>query len=400
MRSLTALLLLFIFSLQASAQPEFLNVNTLTDWEEVVQVAKVHRRLIYVYYTANDCETCSDMERNSFKNNELTDYFNDNYINVKLVSGTSFARQFAQAFQIGNVPSSLWLMDNEFVWKMEVGLLKSSELLQKAKEVGQLTKAYPTLLPYALNDGDTLRIDQWSALFNIAGYNQLSYERQLISSFKRNLKLDSLTNEAYWPFVMTYVSNLSDPIFQYIRIDWQTALGEDFLWMDYYDNLYDFNMNIAIQTEDSVLVETIQHQLLTTYVSDSTESETEKDLRVLFLWQDYFGSLGKLDTYVTTTDEMLEYIKPDANQLVEIITQLTKRTRSISHLDKAITWLDDAIAREPEVDLYIMKADIQLILYRRRDALETIEEGMELPMTEHQRDLLNYLQFTAQNGNY
>ncbi|NVK28188.1 MAG: hypothetical protein HWE14_09090 [Flavobacteriia bacterium] len=388
------LTLAILFAFVGQAKPDFIYVTSLSQWEEVLALSEANRKMIYVYYTSSDgCEPCDFMENSTLGRDIVEDYLNENYISVYIREGTSFARSFAAGFDIGSVPSSLWMTGTEFVWKMEAGVMEHPKFLQSCEKVGLLTRNYASLMPYALRGGDTLSVETWFDLFYIAGANQQQYENRLVSSFRNSLNLDSLKSERYWPYIMTYVSDLTSPLFQYIKTDWKETLGEDFPWQKYYDRLYNFNLEIAISTMDSSLAENIELQLLPTFPRDSTDPDNLLAFNKLLLWQDYYLGLNDFENYVRITDELITEVQPDDAQMVEIIKTHTSLSRSDYALDKAIEWINEAIKRKASAQLYIMKADVLIVRNKETEALQALGDAKEHSPTVEEEELIDLLRY-------
>ncbi|KAB2814399.1 hypothetical protein [Phaeocystidibacter luteus] len=386
------LTLAILFSFAGTAKPDFIYVTSLTQWEEVLALAEANRKMIYVYYTSSDdCEPCDFMESSTLGRDVVEDYLNENYLSIYIREGTSFARSFAAGFDIGSVPSSLWMTGSEFVWKMEAGVMEHEKFMRACDKVGFLTQNYGSIMPYAMRGGDTLSVEEWFDLFYIAGANQPQYETRLVSAFRNSLNLDSLKSDRYWPYIMTYVSDLTSPLYQYIKIDWEQTLGEEFPWQAYYDRLYNFNLEIAVSTMDSSMVENMELQLLPTVVRDSADPENLLAYNKLLLWQDYYLGLNDFENYIRVTDEQIIKLEPTDEQMVEIIRTHTSLSRSDYSLDKATEWLNACIKMKPSVQLYIMKADVLIVRNKRTEALQTLGDAQEMSPTEEEQELIDLL---------
>lgn len=388
-------LLLSCLSIFSYADPDFIYVDNILDWENVLSLAEENRKLVYVYYSTEDCEPCEFMENSTFDYDEVEEYLNKNYISVYIERGTSFARRFADGFQIQSVPSSLWMTGGEFVWRLEAGAIDNAEIIDASKRVGELTRSFPTLLPAALNGADSLSIKDWIDLLYIAGVNNQQYEAALVTSFKNTLHLDSLHSEAYWTFVQTYVSDLTSPLYQYIKIDWKQTLGEEFPWEDYYNQLYEFNLSLAISTADSGLVENMEYHLLPTLEIDSTAPANTLKLRELNLWQDYYLGMQDFQQYLETTSILIDEVQPTSDQMVGIIKELTSVSRSKYALDQGLKWINSAIEREATAQLHIIKADLLIVQGREIDALRVLGDAENLNPNEDEQELINFLKYVA-----
>lgn len=399
MKRLLLLFFALLSSLSNQASPDFIYVSTLSEWETVLSIAESKQRLIYVFYTADDCQPCESMLNTTLNEDRVEEHINHNFIGVSIKQGSSFARRFAEGFQIYSVPSSLWMTGQEFVWHMETGAIESDDLLRASQRTFELTRIYPEILPEALNGSTELSVKNWMDLLYIAGANRLEHEGNLVANFKENLHIDSLKSEDYWNFIRTYVSDLTSPLYQYIKLDWKQTLGSDFPWEDYYYELYDFNLRLAIRSGDSMLVENMEYHLLPTLGVDTAAPSNEMQMRKLNLWQEFYLGMENFTGYVEVTTALLKEVKPNSTQMASIIKELTSYSRSNYALDAGLGWIDEAIQRNPEVTLYIIKADVLLVRGKPTDAIQVLgdAERLDTTPTEEEQEMIDFLKYVAVN---
>lgn len=377
----------------STAQPDFLEVNNLTQWEEVLNISKSSKKLIYVYLTADDCEACDIMMATGLSNPTVTSRLAGHYIPVRINGKTPFGQRFIYGFDIRGLPASIWMTGGEFVWALEEGAMDDAQLIEAMDAAGTLTRNYPEWINEGLSLRPSLTTEQWFQLFFVTTVNQSPYSSTLISSFKRSLSTDSLKNPAYWDFIQTYLTDLRSPLLQYIVIAPDTTLGPEFPWDTYYSDLYSHNLDRAIKQKDSTLADIIAIHLIPSAPRDSTASEDFEDWLTLALWQEYFLGTDDFEAYFAITDDYMTKLAPTSDEIVREVRTLFQYSVNEKALKTADRWVSEGLEREETVELYIIHADVNVLLGDHSEALTAINNANVLSPSPEQQSKLDYLEY-------
>jgi thiol:disulfide interchange protein len=102
--SLTLLLLgLFHFSYN-----QVVFDNSSTSWIEVLQKAKQHNKPVFVDVYTEWCGPCKLMDKNIFTQKDVGDFYNQNFISIKLDAEKSYGIGFAKSNGINAYPTYLY----------------------------------------------------------------------------------------------------------------------------------------------------------------------------------------------------------------------------------------------------------------------------------------------------
>ncbi|MEL6672955.1 MAG: thioredoxin fold domain-containing protein [Bacteroidota bacterium] len=124
--SFSMLLMLSSFGIQAAGISFFKG-----NWAEVLQTAKVERKLIFVDAYTVWCGPCKAMNRNTFPNDKVGTFFNKNFVNYKLDMEKGEGLEFARKYQVAAYPTLLFINpDGEVVHKI-LGYQAPNELLRE-----------------------------------------------------------------------------------------------------------------------------------------------------------------------------------------------------------------------------------------------------------------------------
>ena len=120
-----------------------------TPWKDVMSKAKEEGKAMFVDSYATWCGPCKRMSKNVFTKSEVGDFFNENFINLKLDMEKEDGVSFGHKYPVSAYPTLYFLAgDGEIIHKEKGGksvekLLKLGELvLRKYDTSGQYVEAY------------------------------------------------------------------------------------------------------------------------------------------------------------------------------------------------------------------------------------------------------------------
>ena len=90
---LVPLLLCFIFS--AEAEIDFIN----NDMKKAIRLAEEENKLIFIDIYTDWCSPCKIMEKHVFSDNEVSNYFNLTFINLKINAEKGIGKQINEKIQ-------------------------------------------------------------------------------------------------------------------------------------------------------------------------------------------------------------------------------------------------------------------------------------------------------------
>lgn len=239
MKKLIILSLVAIFSLNLSAQGIFFETNE--DLNVALEKAKSENKLVFIDAFAEWCGPCKVMARDIFPLPEVGEFFNDNFVNLKLDMEKPNNIYVAKKYEVRAYPTYLFLnADGELIHK-GLGSMPADKFIEVAKTATDSENNYSALLkkidngdrsyktvekfisqnPYgervdelineyfsALSDEQALTEDNWN-LFNdyandyeSATFKRFIENRALISNYigtdKVNGKIANVMSQVYY----------------------------------------------------------------------------------------------------------------------------------------------------------------------------------------------------------
>lgn len=104
-------------------------------WEKALKESKSSGKPIFLNFHATWCAPCKLMKYRTFTNNELANYLNSNYINLRLDGEEGEGKALMEAFGLRAYPSTLFFgPEGNLIWGKS-GYLGPNELLAVAREI-------------------------------------------------------------------------------------------------------------------------------------------------------------------------------------------------------------------------------------------------------------------------
>lgn len=104
-------------------------------WEAALLESKSSGKPIFLNFHAIWCAPCKMMKFRTFANNELAEYLNTNFINLRLDGEEGEGEALMDAFGLRAYPSTLFFgPEGNLIWGKS-GYLGPNELLKVAKEI-------------------------------------------------------------------------------------------------------------------------------------------------------------------------------------------------------------------------------------------------------------------------
>jgi thiol-disulfide isomerase/thioredoxin len=137
MRLLLLLLLATVGTHEISASISFRNIEV----DKAIELAAKQNKFVFIDTYATWCKPCKQMDQ-VFTDLELSDFFNANFINVKVDMDTRYGKSLGQTYDVVWLPT-LIILDSDGSVKNKVDkIVDASELLRLAKEAVRPGQVY------------------------------------------------------------------------------------------------------------------------------------------------------------------------------------------------------------------------------------------------------------------
>jgi thiol-disulfide isomerase/thioredoxin len=104
-------------------------------WEEAKEKASEEEKLIFVDAFAKWCGPCKRMAKNVFTNPSVGEFFNANFISMKIDMEEGMGLSFGRDYPVSAYPTLFFMDEDGEVLKKQVGAMQAKELIQLAQMI-------------------------------------------------------------------------------------------------------------------------------------------------------------------------------------------------------------------------------------------------------------------------
>lgn len=108
---------------------QFKNANL----KAALKAAQEQKKIVFVDVYASWCGPCKMLDRQTFSNKKVGEYFNNKFISVKINGETSEGREIMSEYQLRSYPTLLFLDEKGNVISKNTGFHSAKELLELGK---------------------------------------------------------------------------------------------------------------------------------------------------------------------------------------------------------------------------------------------------------------------------
>ncbi|MEL6135674.1 MAG: thioredoxin family protein, partial [Bacteroidota bacterium] len=237
-------------------------------WEDAKAIAKAEQKLIFVDAYAVWCGPCKMMDRNTFSQEEVSSYFNDHFINLKLDVEKGEGVAFADEYKVTGMPTLFFLNYKGEIVRRVMGYRGPKELLREARKANKpINNKDKYALAYEAGSNNP------DILFNHAMNLAKSKEdyREAAGKYFATQEEKALINEARnWEAIQALTFDIESREFQLV-LDKQKKFNKNYGKMVVSDFIYSVLKTNTLQAALTQRMD--QYQLAVTTAQDHIDDE-------------------------------------------------------------------------------------------------------------------------------
>lgn len=210
-RLITPLIFLILLATSAAAQHRKLLFQKISLQEARVKAAQEHK-LLFLDVITSWCGPCKNMEKTVFTNDSVADYYNANFLNIKLDLERGEGLVIDKQFDIRAVPTYLFLDSaGNLVYKM-LGAMSASQLVAHGKTANNPEKNLVYYQNHFPEKKDNLQfLEEYLQVLMVADITSGDALKAYIS-----LQKDELVSEKNWKIIKAHARDIYSDEFAYL----------------------------------------------------------------------------------------------------------------------------------------------------------------------------------------
>lgn len=209
MKKLFLILTLAVFTLSATAQGIKFEENQ--DLNVALAKAKAEKKLVFIDAFAEWCGPCKVMARDIFPQKEVGDFFNANFVNLKLDMEKGDNVALAKKYEVRAYPTYLFLnADGELVHK-GLGSMPADKFIEVAKAAADSENNF-SALSRKIKNGD---LSKETVTKFLAQNPYDDGNGKLVDNYLQSIPESQVYTEENWELFNNFVNDLNSTSFQY-----------------------------------------------------------------------------------------------------------------------------------------------------------------------------------------
>ncbi len=177
-----SIVFLFFIALSATVQAQGIEFFHGT-WQEALAKAKAEEKLIFVDAYASWCGPCKRMAKETFPDPKVGEYFNANFLCLKIDMEKGENAEFAGKYPVNSYPTLMFIDYSGKIVMKEIGAKNVEQLLETGKKaMGRNDKSVDYEKKYEAGDRDPKMLFDYVRALNAAGKSSLKVTNDYLNS--------------------------------------------------------------------------------------------------------------------------------------------------------------------------------------------------------------------------
>lgn len=329
---------------------------TKDKWQAVLAKAKAENKPIFVDFYAEWCGPCKFMSKNVFTDAEVGNYYNTNFISVKIDAEKEEA-ELVRASQIEAYPSLYYFSPDGKVINKNIGALDKAGLIAFGKKVlnGQsAAKELPALkAKYDANPNDATVARTY--LLALAQADAGDHASAIAIRYLSGLSESQLQEEDNWTIIHKFINNTDSREFKYVLSN-AKAFVEKYgkSLEEFVIRHMDASLTAAVQQKSIEKANQVKNMYVTLMKASNPEAREAgfyEGIIDMFYQQGIENETGYMNALIGW---METYNMNERDELMRRSLEIASRSKEATPLTKAREWSAKAMKmQEDAVSCYV-----------------------------------------------
>ncbi len=317
-------------------------------WNEILVQAKAENKPIFVDFYTEWCGPCKMMSKQVFTDKEVANYYNTNFISVKINAETQEAELVGKS-GITAYPSLFYFNADGQVINKQVGALNAKQFVKFGAGVIDMlgiAKKLPEIkVAYEKNPKNLEATATYIKALTLA--NKTVIADSIATIYLPAIAEKDIEKPENWEIVSRYVKNYDSREFQYVMNNAKKFLGMygEEAYANFFYDAMNANLEKAIKSQKfENLAPTKKY-----YVQFNKQmgSEFADDYFNLAIDMFYYQAVGNKEKYLATMISQTDsYLLENADELTKRVFEIIQKYDDKATLEKAATWSQKLLKKD------------------------------------------------------
>lgn len=345
-------------------------------WEEALYKANAYNKYIFVDAYASWCGPCKKMQSEIFPMDDVGDFYNKNFINIKLDVEKGWGIDFGVNNGVKFYPSYLFFDASGKLIHRSGSYKPASEFIEDGKNsLNPDLQYYSMIKKYDTGEKGTDFLYNYAKASLMAGGNYL----EIANEYWKTQQDTALINEKNWNFIAMFTTDINSREYKYL-------LNNTDKFSEKYskDKVAEKLTTVAVRNIRKAGIEKnkIQFDLIKEIISKN-DSPDKKDERLLFADMTYYFNVEDWQNYGKVAVSYIEkYASNNAYMLNTVSWNFYENIDDKKLIEKAVTWAKKSVELEKSYANTDTYAAILFKSGKKEEAMQAVNEALNLAKDE------------------
>lgn len=318
---LTTLLLLCLglaTTAWSSETIDFTEIKTEGDWDAVMKKAQKENKAIFLDMYADWCGYCKKMVREIYPQEEVADYYNAKFINVRVDGEKGVGEYFSDNYEVEGFPTHLYFDGLGNLLNNSTGYLEADEFM----EIGTASVGVVEMLPVLAEKykSGKLNAEETADYASILqGQGNIVKAEKVVATYLKGLGKEAFNyHYTSWELINQYGLTVDGEVYELAvknRDNLKLVRGT-YAWDEYLTEVISVSLIEAIEKESEAMMKNTLDKTIPILKETDEENEAEKiDFVSRVLFYEHTGNYDQYNAIFT------EYIKANGKKEMDFITE-------------------------------------------------------------------------------
>lgn len=348
-------------------------------WEEIKEIAQKENKLIFLDAYTSWCGPCKWMEKNTFLDAQVGDFYNKNVIAFKQDMEKGEGPMLSKKFGVTQYPTYMFIDSKENVVHKGQGAKQPDVFIEFGKQALDPKLRLEGLKEqYKEGKRDPEFIRRYLFALRDAGENG----REVLAWYFNYMSDENMLTSENYEVIKKLASNPYSKKFIFLeknRSKYEQLVGKDEVKKTLYE-AYNVMLVMAMYSGDTAQWERAKERARTSGFEDASLLITKVSIY-------YYNQYKQWDAYVKTINDYISNYEVSAGDMGYYALQVAKN-ESITGKDQlhmALNWVNKSIGMESNYRNNHAKAALLLKMGKQKQALKTAENALLLATDEEKQ---------------